>query len=97
MENKLDAILESLELLKQGQIRLEKSQARLEEKMDNLSSETRNGFKQVEENLEEHKEIFKLVSGQMKNFKIDIDYLSEKTGKHDAKLNSLEKGFRFKG
>ncbi|WP_221568689.1 hypothetical protein [Alkalihalobacillus sp. TS-13] len=45
MEKKLDAILEYLELLKQGQ-------ARLEEKMDNLSSETRSGFKHVEENLE---------------------------------------------
>lgn len=84
MEKKLDAILEYLELLKQGQ-------ARLEEKMDNLSSETRSGFKHVEENLEEHKEIFKLVSGQMKHLQIDIDYLSEKTGKHDAKLNSIEK------
>jgi hypothetical protein len=37
MEKKLDAILEYLELLKQGR-------ARLEEKMDNLSSEIRSGL-----------------------------------------------------
>ncbi|UOR11292.1 hypothetical protein [Halobacillus amylolyticus] len=89
MEKKLDSILEYLELLKHGQERLEENQERLEEKIDHLSSETRSGF--TDENSEDYKEIFKGVSRQMRNLQIDVDFLSGKTGKHDLKLNRIEK------
>ncbi|TCP30912.1 hypothetical protein EV207_10491 [Scopulibacillus darangshiensis] len=59
MEEKLNAILESLETLKNGQIRLD-------EKIGNFSTETRSSFKHVESIFGEHQEFFRTVSDQMK-------------------------------
>lgn len=98
MEDKLDSILEYLAGLKHGQEELQKnqrillqSQNRLEEKLDNLALETRSGFRHTRLSLDDHQEVFSLVSDQIRNLQTEVDYLSGKTGLHDTKINSLER------
>jgi chromosome segregation ATPase len=75
--------------------RLEEGQLRLEEKLDNFMIETRSHFKKMEDELEQHRHMFELVSNKWKNIEIDIDYLSAKTGKHDTEINKLKKKLEF--
>ncbi|GMB07663.1 hypothetical protein [Thermolongibacillus altinsuensis] len=81
--------------LEERQQRLEENQLRLEEKLDNFMIETRSHFKKMEDELEQHRHMFELVSNKWKNIEIDIDYLSAKTGKHDTEINKLKKKLEF--
>jgi hypothetical protein len=77
--------------LEERQQRLEERQQRWEEKLDNFMIETRSHFKIIEEELAEHRRMFELLSNDWRNAKIDIDYLSAKTGKHDAEIHQIKK------
>lgn len=68
---------------------LKEGQERIEVKVDNLSSELRSNFKYANGKLDEHRKVFDVVSGEIKGVKVDIEYLSSKTGKHDTELNNI--------
>jgi hypothetical protein len=89
-ENQL-RLEERQQRLEERQQRLEERQQRWEEKLDNFLIETRSHFKKIEEELAEHRRMFELLSNDWRNAKIDIDYLSAKTGKHDAEIHQIKK------
>lgn len=68
---------------------LKEGQERLETKMDNLVLELRNSYKYTNEKMEEHRNAFENTARELKIVKIDIDYLSSKTGIHDTKINRI--------
>ncbi len=54
--------------------------------------EVLNRLDQIEKSQQEDvKSTLHLISKKVDSVIYDIDYLSEKTGKHDTKINSLEK------
>ncbi len=75
--------------LKQDSKVLKDGQGRIEEKVVSLSSELRSKFNYTNGKLDEHREVFGVVSGELRGIKVDVDYLSAKTGKHDTELNNL--------
>lgn len=75
--------------LKEDVSSLNEGQERIENNVDNLLSELRSNFKYTNDKLDEHRHIFDVVSNEMKGVKVDIDYLSSKTGKHDMELNNI--------
>ena len=75
--------------LKQDVSGLKDGQERIESKVDHLSSELRSNFKYTNEKLDEHRKVFGVISNEMKDVKIDVEYLSSKTGKHDMELNNI--------
>ncbi|MBE3570003.1 MAG: hypothetical protein IMW92_07765 [Bacillales bacterium] len=77
--------------LKQDVNDLNKGQERLERKTDLVITEMRSHFKHIETRLESHQTIFEVVSNEMKSIRIDIEYLSGKTGKHDTEIHNLKK------
>ncbi|UOQ92697.1 hypothetical protein MUO14_20105 [Halobacillus shinanisalinarum] len=76
-------LVTGLTILETGQVNLEAGQERIESKLDNLSSEMHSHFNHLEEKLEQHQSVFKVVSDEIQGTNIDIDYLIFKTGKHD--------------
>mgnify|MGYP001320360970 CR=1 FL=1 len=89
---------ERQQILEQGQQRLEErqqileqGQQRLEETINNLGTEMRSHFKHIEKKLDQQHTTFEVVAEEIKNIKIDITYLSEKTGRHDTEINNLSK------
>jgi len=68
---------------------LKAGQERIETKVDNLTLELRSNFKFTNDKLEEHKKVFTVVSNELKGVKGDIEFLSEKAGKHDTKINHI--------
>ncbi|MGX1983053.1 hypothetical protein EDD69_10838 [Thermolongibacillus altinsuensis] len=95
LEERQQRLEERQQRLEERQQRLEENQLRLEEKLDNFMIETRSHFKKMEDELEQHRHMFELVSNKWKNIEIDIDYLSAKTGKHDTEINKLKKKLEF--
>lgn len=87
----LNQILDELKSLRLGQEDLKLGQKRLEDKLGNLATETSSHFKHLESKLDQQQKTFEVVGSELKNVKIDIEFLSEKTGKHDTELNSLNK------
>jgi predicted nuclease with TOPRIM domain len=77
--------------LKQDVNDLKKGQERLETKIDHVTTEMRGHFKNIENILESHQKVFEVVSDEIKSMRIDIDYLSGKTGKHDTEIHNLKK------
>lgn len=70
---------------------LEQGMKELKEEIDNTQIENRSYFKHIESQLEQQQRTFQVVSDELKGMKIDIEYLSEKTGKHDAEINNLNR------
>jgi chromosome segregation ATPase len=91
LEEQQQRLEERQQRLEEQQQRLEERQQRWEEKLDNFLIETRSHFKKIEEELAEHRRMFELLSNDWRNAKIDIDYLSAKTGKHDAEIHQIKK------
>jgi len=91
VDGKLNSITEEVKDLKSGFARLERRQSALEENLNNFATESRSHFKKVEEELEQHRDAFKIYSLDLNRVKTDVDYLSSKTGIHDTKLNYIEK------
>ncbi|MFJ8259014.1 hypothetical protein ACIQ4Z_17480 [Peribacillus asahii] len=75
--------------LKEDVTNVTEGQGRIETKVDNLSFELSSHFKYTNDKLDEHRKVFGIVSDEMKGMKVDIDYLSSKTGKHDTELNNI--------
>ncbi|MBS4210108.1 hypothetical protein [Bacillus sp. FJAT-50079] len=75
--------------LKEDVSDLKSGQERIETKVDHLSSELRSNFKYTQDKLDEHRHIFEVVSNEIKGVKVDIEYLSSKTGRHDTELNNI--------
>lgn len=75
--------------LKEGQGRIEIKVDNLETRIDSLSSELRSNFKYTNDKLDEQRKVFDVVSSEIKGVKIDIEYLSSKTGRHDTELNQI--------
>lgn len=63
----------------------------LETKVDNLSAGMRSHFNHIEGKLDQHQEIFQVVSNEMKSVHIDVEYLSSRFGKHDTEINNIQK------
>jgi hypothetical protein len=62
------------------------------DKVDFKFTEVINRLDRIEKSQQEDvKGTLHLVSKKIDGIKYKIDYLSEKTGKHDTKINSLEK------
>lgn len=62
------------------------------DKVDLQFTEVLDRLSQIEKSQQEDvKGTLHLISKKVDGIKYDIDYLSEKTGKHDTKINSLEK------
>ncbi|WLR57258.1 exotoxin beta-grasp domain-containing protein [Mesobacillus subterraneus] len=69
------------------------------DKVDQRFNEVDHQFKEVltrlnrieESQQEDVKGTLQLISKKVDGIRFDVDYLSEKTGKHDTKINSLEK------
>ncbi|USK84964.1 hypothetical protein [Peribacillus asahii] len=66
-----------------------KKRKKIETKVDNLSSELNSNSKYTNDKLDEHRKVFGVVSDEMKGMKVDIEYLSSKTGKHDMEFNNI--------
>lgn len=69
--------------------KLETRMENMESKMDHLTTEMRSNFKYSNDKMDEHRGLFETISGEIKGLKVDIAYLSSKTGRHDMKLNNL--------
>jgi hypothetical protein len=91
LEERQQRLEERQQRLEEQQQRLEERQQRWEEKLDHFMIETRSHLKKIEEELVEHRRMFELLSNDWRNAKIDIDYLSAKTGKHDAEIHQIKK------
>jgi chromosome segregation ATPase len=91
LEERQQRLEERQQRLEEQQQRLEERQQSWEEKLDNFIIETRSHFKKIEEELVEHRRMLELLSNDWRNAKIDIDYLSAKTGKHDAEIHQIKK------
>src|SRR5690606_28485788 len=89
LKHDVTVLKDDVSVLKHDVIILKDGQERIETKVDNLSSELRSDFKYTNDKLDEHRNIFELVSDEIKSVKIDIEYLSSKTGKHDTELNNI--------
>ncbi|MFJ8267763.1 hypothetical protein [Peribacillus asahii] len=89
MEEILKQILSEIKDVKEDVTNVTEGQGRIETKVDNLSSELSSHFKYTNDKLDEHRKVFGVVSDEMKGVKVDIDYLSSKTGKHDTELNNI--------
>jgi chromosome segregation ATPase len=63
----------------------------MDERFDNLTTELRSHFKQIETKLDNHEKLYQVVSNELNAAKIDIEYLSKKTGVHDKEINQLKK------
>ncbi|OIJ14556.1 hypothetical protein BKP35_06675 [Anaerobacillus arseniciselenatis] len=62
------------------------------DKVDSQFEEVLSRLDQIEKSQQEDiKGTLYLISKKVDGIKYDVDYLSEKTGKHDTKINSLEK------
>ncbi|GGK22619.1 hypothetical protein GCM10010965_14410 [Caldalkalibacillus thermarum] len=48
-------------------------------------------FRHLETKLDQHQKVFGVVADKVRNIEYSIDFLSEKTGKHDMKINSIQK------
>ncbi|WP_243291337.1 hypothetical protein [Bacillus sp. FJAT-47783] len=80
---------QDVSVLKQDVTGLKQGQGRIETKVDRLSSELRSHFKYTNDKLDNHREVFGIVSDELKSVKIDIEFLSSKTGRHDTELNNI--------
>ncbi len=101
MEESLKQILSEIKDLKkdlsevkQNVIVLKEGQERIETKVDSLSLEQRRNFKYTNDKLDGHHKVFGVVSDEIKGVKVDIEYLSSKTGKHDTELNNITNRLR---
>jgi archaellum component FlaC len=63
----------------------------MDERFDNLTTEMRSHFKQIDTKLDNHEKLYQVVSNELSAAKIDIEYLSKKTGVHDKEINQLKK------
>jgi archaellum component FlaC len=63
----------------------------MDERFVNLTTEMRSHFKQIETKLDNHEKLYQVVSNELNAAKIDIEYLSKKTGVHDKEINQLKK------
>ncbi|UTW69267.1 hypothetical protein KHA80_20545 [Anaerobacillus sp. HL2] len=62
------------------------------DKVDSQFEEVLPRLDQIEKSQQEDvKGTLYLISKKVDSIKYDVDFLSEKTGKHDTKINSLEK------
>jgi hypothetical protein len=60
--------------------------------VDHQFTEVLTRLDRIEESQQEDvKGTLQLISKKVDGIRFDVDYLSEKTGKHDTKINSLEK------
>ncbi|MBD8071414.1 hypothetical protein [Bacillus sp. PS06] len=75
--------------LKDDVSELKEGQDRIESKLEGLSSELRSNFKFTNGKIDEHRNVFGIVSEDIKGVKVDIEYLSSKTGIHDTELNNI--------
>jgi chromosome segregation ATPase len=91
LEERQQRLEERQQRLEEQQQRLEERQQRWEEKLDNFIIETRSHFKKIEEELADHRRMFELLSNDWRSAKIDIEYLSAKTGKHDMEIHQIKK------
>lgn len=89
LKQDMTVLKQDITVLKQDITVLKEGQERIETKVDNLSSELRSNFKYTNDRLEDHCKVFGVVSDELKDVKVDIDYLSSKTGKHDTELNKI--------
>ncbi|EKN64650.1 hypothetical protein P9E76_00040 [Schinkia azotoformans] len=96
MEEILKQILNEINNLKEGQERIAEKVTNVDSKVDsldskaeNILSEMRSNFRYINDKLDEHRKVFDVVSDEIKSVKIDIEYLSSKTGKHDTELNNI--------
>lgn len=65
------------------------------DKIDNQFKEVLNRLDKIEVSQQEDvKGTLSLITKKIDGFMYDIEYLSEKTGKHDTKINNLEKRFQ---
>ncbi|MGD6842939.1 hypothetical protein ACQCVH_10525 [Bacillus infantis] len=91
VETRLDSVenrLDTVELRLGG---MDKRFDAMDERFDNLTTEMRSHFKQIETKLDHHEKLYQVVSNELNAAKIDIEYLSKKTGVHDKEINQLKK------
>lgn len=92
MSGKMNEILK--QLMDQMNIRfdnLDQNMKDLKQQMNHNQIENRSYFKDIESRLDEQQSTFQVVSDEMGRIKIDIAYLSEKTGRHDTEINNINK------
>ncbi|KGT37251.1 hypothetical protein P9232_15650 [Weizmannia sp. CD-2023] len=89
LKNDVSGLKNDVSGLKNDVSSLKAGQERIETKVDNLTLELRSNFKFTNDKLEEHKKVFTVVSNELKGVKGDIEFLSEKAGKHDTKINHI--------
>ncbi|MCR2821543.1 hypothetical protein [Lederbergia panacisoli] len=85
----VSVLKQDVSVLKTDVTVLKEGQERIETKVDHLSSELRSNFKYTNNKLDEHRNVFEIVSNEIKGVKVNIDYLSSKTGRHDTELDSI--------
>jgi chromosome segregation ATPase len=102
MEDVLNQILSELQKVNTRLDGLENGQRNLEQRMeklakeqketiDNMVTEMRSHFRHLESKLDQHQKVFGVVSDKVRDIEYNIDFLSEKTGKHDMQINSIQR------
>ncbi|GAB6453047.1 hypothetical protein bcgnr5369_23960 [Bacillus cereus] len=68
---------------------LKAGQSRIEEKLDNLTTETRSNHKQLTERMDDHQRAIEAVGEELSGTNFKIKTLSGKYGEHTIEIESL--------
>ncbi|MEW9502407.1 hypothetical protein [Jeotgalibacillus marinus] len=91
MNTRFDKLNDDINFLKEESSVIKEEVSIIKETVTNNSTEGRSHFKHIEVQLNEQQKKFKVVEGELKKVNIDIEYLSSKTGNHDAEINNINK------
>ncbi|MDX5474685.1 MAG: hypothetical protein LPK00_04025 [Bacillaceae bacterium] len=88
LENKFDGLENRFDGLEN---RFDLFETKIEEKIDNLGSEMRSNFRYLENKIDEHTRNFEIIAEDLKNSRIDFNYLNSKVANHEVRINNIEK------
>lgn len=97
MDKRFDQIEERFEQVDKRFEQIDKRFDKVEQDISDLREEVRHNqsgnrshFKHIESRLDQQQSAFQVVADELKGLKIDTEYLTGKTGKHDATINNLQ-------
>ncbi|GGK35262.1 hypothetical protein GCM10010965_30340 [Caldalkalibacillus thermarum] len=91
LKGEIQGLKNEVQELKQSQKELKTEILKNRESIDNLATEMRSHFRHLETNIEQHYKAFGVVSEKIRNIEYSVDFLGEKTGRHDMEINNIQK------
>ena len=89
MDKRFEQIDQRFDLIDTRFDKVENDIKELKEVVSDNQTENRSHFKHIESTLDQQQSTFQVVAEEIRGVKIDIEFLSQKTGKHDAEINNL--------